>query len=181
MRSFSSLLSIAALAAIVSAAPAAAQTFGSDTPTNGAGPFGRDATFGDVIGAAAETFVTPAGSPFLQSFSFYTQDFIGGGDLRLQANVFLFAMDHIVGPALYTSTERSGSANETGGYDPLTFSGVNLLLTPGTMYALVLRVAASSPDGSTNSVGTTIADTFTLGRFFLSTGSSDAQLGTPRA
>ena len=180
MRSFSSFITVAALALATSAAPAAAQTFGSATPDNAIGPVGRDGSFDGVVGAIAESFTTPAGSPLLQSFSFYTGDFIGGSDLRFQANVFLYAMDHVVGPALYTSTERAGSSNIEG-FDPLTVSGVNLLLTPGTMYALVLRVAADSPDGSTNFVGTTTGNSFSLGQLFYSMGSSGGALGAPGA
>jgi hypothetical protein len=178
MRSFTSLFSIAAIAVATAVAPAPAQTFGSATPDNAAGPIGHDV---GAIGAIAESFVAPAGSPLLQSFSFFTNDFIDGGTLRLQANVFLFAIDHVVGPALYSSTERFGSTNETGSFDQLTFSGVNLLLAPSTMYAFVLRVAADSPDGSTNFVGTTNGDTFTFGQLFISTGSSDAELAAPGA
>jgi hypothetical protein len=85
-----------------------------------------------------------------------------------------------VGPALYTSTTRSGSSNIEG-YDPLAFTDVNLLLTPGAMYALILRVAATSPDGAENFVGTTTGESFALGQLFTSTGSSDAQLGAAGA
>jgi hypothetical protein len=178
--SFASSILGGAIIAALATTPVAAQTFGSSTPDNGIAPFGRDAGFDAVTAAVAETFVAPTGSPLLQSFTFFLQDFIGGPDLQLQSNVFLFSGDHVVGPALYSSAIRAGSGNSAG-YDPFAFSNVNVLLAPGTMYALVLRAAGTSPDGSTNTVGTTTGDSFALGQLFMSTGSSDAQLSTPGA
>ena len=158
------------------AVPASAQTFGSAVTDNSVGPFGRDALFDPfVFGAVAQTFVTPAGSPVLQSFTFYLGDFIGGADLRVQASIFAFNTNRLVGPALYTSTVRNGSTDESG-FTPFLFSGVNLLLTPATTYAFLLRPTAATPDGSSNLVATSQTNTFTLGSLFTSTATSDAAL-----
>jgi hypothetical protein len=173
--SLTASIASASVALAMIATPSAAQTFGSNFPDNGIGPFGRDAFYSIVTGAVAESFVTPLGSPELQSFTFYLGDFFDGTDLLIEANVFAFSGDHIIGPALYTSTVRSGSSNQAD-FDPFDFSNVNLVLTPGTTYALLLRTTVSSPDGSTNLVGTTTNDTFSLGQLYTSTGSTDADL-----
>jgi hypothetical protein len=179
--SFASTITAATMAVAIAATPVAAQTFGSASPTNAVGPVGRDAFYGSaVVGAVAQTFVVPASAPTLQSFSFFVSDYFGGTGLRLQANVFAFALDHVVGSPLYTSTTRSGSGNEAG-FDALSFSGVNLVLTPGSVYALVLRTASDSPDGSTNFVGTTTEESFASGQLFTSTGSTNAQLAAAGA
>ena len=167
-------LSAAAFVAFA-AAPASAQTFGSNSPNNGAGPFGTDAFYSSTIGTVAETFTTPVGSPMLQSFTFFLTENFDGANMLTQANVFAFSSNHITGPALFTSAVRSGSGNLFG-YDAFTFSNVNLLLTPGTVYALLLRTAATSPDGSTDIVGTTTGETFALGSLFTSPGSSLSDL-----
>jgi hypothetical protein len=178
--SLSSLVAATLLAA--TAMPAAAQ-LGSSTPTNGAGPFGRDSfydDFGGTLGAVAETFTTPGGLPVLQSFSFSLTDNFQGAGLLMTASVFEFDLDHLVGTALYTSAVRGGSDNDVG-YDALAFNGVNLTLTPGTVYALLVRMTPDSPDGSTDLVGTTNEETFGLGQLFTSAGSTDAELGAAGA
>jgi hypothetical protein len=167
-------------AAIFAATPIAAQTFGSSVPTNAVAPVGRDALLTDVTGTVAQTFTAPDGSALLQSFTLYLSDFFGGSNLLVQASVFEFAADRIVGSALFTSAVSSGSSNIFG-YDPLAVSGVDLLLTPGTVYALLLRPTSSSPDGSTNFVGSTLDETFGLGQLYTSTATTDAALGTAGA
>lgn len=177
MRNFIRTMSGAgALLVIASAAPSFAQTtVGSNTPDNAVAPFGRDALYSGVIPTVAQTFGVTAANPFLESFVFQMSDYFGGGGLLVQASIFEFAVDHVVGSALFTSAVHSGSDNISG-YDAVTFSGVNQLLTPGTLYALLLRTTATSPDGSTNFVGTTNDDTFAGGEFFTSVFESDADL-----
>src|SRR3982751_1977382 len=109
--SLSASLGVAGLGIAMSAPPVAAQTFGSANPDNTVGPFGLDATTTGTVGTVAQSFVTPVGSPVLQSFTFYLGDFFNGADLRVQASVFQLAVDRVVNSALFTSTVRAGSSN----------------------------------------------------------------------
>ncbi|MBC8086920.1 MAG: PEP-CTERM sorting domain-containing protein [Phycisphaerae bacterium] len=171
---------IASALVVATSLPLTAQTFGSATPDNAAAPFGRDALLPGVIGTVAQTFSTPSGSPRLQSFTIQLSDFFGGAGLLFHASIFQFNIDRVVGPSLYTSAINTGSSNIFG-YDALTFAGVNLLLTPGNTYALLLRTDTGSPDGATNFVGTTVGNSFSLGGLFISAGSTDIEVGTAGA
>lgn len=168
-----------AAAFVAAATPLAAQTFGYSVPDNGIAPFGMDSFNMPTFNAIAQSFQTPVGSPLLESFSFFLSDNFQGADLQVQAGVYEFTGSSL-GAALYTSGVVAGSGNSAD-YDPITVSGVHILLTPGTLYALVLRTAASSPDGHTDIVGTTQAETFSLGQLFVSEGSTDAELRTAGA
>lgn len=170
-----------ALATALVAAPAAAQTFGSTVTNNGAGPFGRDATDPNLIGAFAQTFVAPVGSPLLRSFTFVLGDFIGGTDFKVQANVFVFSSNRIVGPALLSGNDTYVGSTNSASFDARTSPMLNLLLTPGTTYALVLRTAGTSVEGATNFLGTSVTESFSLGSLFTSTRSAIADLSTAGA
>jgi hypothetical protein len=168
---FSVALRAAALSMML-AMPASAQSFGSSTTDNAVG-FGRDP--GVAFGAVAQTFTTPVSSPVLQSFTFFLGDYLGGADLRFRADVFAFSGDRIVGPSLYASSVRHGSDNQSG-YSPYLFADVNVLLTGGSTYVLLLRPTDLSPDGSSNFVATSQSNSFTLGSLFYASATSDAAL-----
>lgn len=151
------------------AAPAAAQvTVGTGAPDLGIGPLGVDSqNAGFIPTAIAQTFFAPPGASYLQSFTFFLSSFANGGALKLNASVYAFSIDHLIGAALFTSPFVNGSDNEAG-FDSRTVGGdpaapLNILLSPGATYALVLSAFdgnASTPDPSTVLVGATSDDTY---------------------
>jgi hypothetical protein len=176
------LLTRAAVLVAAASAPAAAQvTIGPGAPDplapNSVGPLGIDALFETIAPtykAVAQTFVTPAGAPVLQSFRFWLSDFFGGADLRLRGSVYAFDTDHLVGPALYASALVPGSAALD--FEPVDFNVGALALSPGATYALVLSALDGSPDGATNLVGATNGDDYAPGAFYVATAPDPAAL-----
>jgi hypothetical protein len=175
--SLTSSLKAAVVALAMAVAPASAQTIGSGTPTSGIDPFGFDTFYPSTFGTVGQTFIAQSATPLLTSFRFYLTESFGGADLKFVGSVYEFSADHIVGPVLYTSTVRSGSSN-TLGYDSdqSFFSGLSVLLTGGHTYAFLLQTASSSPDGSSNIVGTTTANTITTGSLIASAGYTESDL-----
>jgi len=174
-------------AALALAAPLSAQvTVSSGAPSDHIGPLGKDAISGTIPTAIAQTFVVPTGFDFLQSFTFFFTNYINGSALNLDASVYQFSGDHLVGPALFASALVSGTDSPSD--EMLTFgnaaSPINLQLTPGTVYALVLSSLAGyalTPDGSAIQVGTTSTDTYAGGAFFVSLAQTQAELSAPGA
>jgi PEP-CTERM motif len=171
--------------ALAFAVPAAAQiTVGTASPDLAIGPLGVDSqNAGFIPTAIAETFFAPPGESYLQSFSFFLSSFANGGALQLSASIYAFSADHLIGSALFTSPFVSGSDNEAG-FDTRTIGGdptapLNILLSPGATYALVLSAFdgnATTPDPSTVLVGATFDDTYAGGAMFLSLAPDNASL-----
>jgi hypothetical protein len=167
---------LASLAVFTVASPAVAQTtIGSATNDYNAGPFGRDSKNPPVFGAFAETFVTPLGTPVLTGFSFWLQNYDGGANLQLVGSVFAWGGSATTGVTLFTGT-ASGSSNSEA-FEERMFAVPNLLLSPGTTYAFLLRVGDGSPDASTNFFGTQGTDTYASGSLYYSFQSTASALG----
>lgn len=171
--------------AMALAAPAAAQvTVGTGAPDLGIGPLGVDSqNAGFIPTAIAQTFFAPPGASYLQGFTFFLSSFANGGALKLNASIYAFSADHLIGAALFTSPFVNGSDNEAG-FDSRTVGGdpaapLNILLSPGAVYALVLSAFdgnAATPDPSTVLVGATADDTYAGGSLFVSLGSDKTSL-----
>ena len=136
------------------AVPAAAQVTVGSAPADAAvGQLGVDSqNAGFIPTAIAQTFFAPPGQSYLQSFTFFLSSFANGGDLKLNASIYAFSADHLIGSALFTSP-FNGTDNEAptvAEFDSHTVGGdpsapLNILLSPGSVYALVL----SAFDGNT--------------------------------
>jgi hypothetical protein len=171
------LISFAALAL---AAPLSAQvTIGTPQTTDHIGPIGKTAGAATAI---AQTFVAPTN--FLQSFTFFFSTFVGGGGLNLNASVYQFSGDHLVGNALFASAMFSGTDSPSD--EALTFgtalSPLNIQLTSGSVYALVLSSLdgfASSADDASILLQT--SDGYADGAFWASFAESPADLSAPGA
>jgi hypothetical protein len=175
--SLTSSFKTAVIALAMAAGSAGAQSIGSGTPTSGIDPFGFDSFYPSTFGTVGQTFIASSAMPILTSFRFYLTENFGGADLRFVGSVYAYSTDHIVGPALYTSTVRSGSSNTlTYDSDQSFFSGLNVLLTGGNTYAFLLQTTATSPDGASNIVGTTIANSVTTGTLITSPSYSESDL-----
>lgn len=164
----------AALASLVSMPLAAQVTVTTGAPAQDIGPFGRDAAFGTLLTAMAQTFMAPIGTNNLQSFSFYIGRGYGdgGASLLLDASVYLFSTDHIVGNALFTTqltgTDAFTAVIRTFGSPA---SPLNVSLAAGSTYALVLSSAERfqlTPDGGTILMGATDTDSYSNGSLLVS-------------
>jgi hypothetical protein len=174
------LRSLLAATLLFAAAPLAAQTtIGQTAGAEFSGPIGRDDQAVDpTVRAIAQTFMTPAGAPRLDSFSFLLADYVGGADLQLRGSVYAFGSDRVLGGPLYQSGVVSGSSALD--LQALTFSSVGLTLMPGTMYAFVLS-SFGSPDFALNFFGTTPTDSYGGGSLYVSTATSAASLANAGA
>jgi len=129
-------------AVALAAASASAQTISlpeNDSPTFGFGKGNATTTFG-------QTFTTPTGFNFLQSFSFWLSDDVGlgatnPGNLLFQAYVMQWdgANGYATGPVLYTSSIQTGPTALSQRY---TFAATNTAVSANTQY--VAFVSASS-------------------------------------
>jgi MYXO-CTERM domain-containing protein len=175
---------VSALAAPLGGSIAAQVTINTGTPAEYVGPLGKDSNFGPIPTAIAQTFFAPAGTSFLQSFSFFFTNFINGGALLLDASVYQFDGDHLTGPALFTSATVHGT--DSFGDEMVTFGSqvapLKVFASPGTMYALVLSAVNSyalTPDGSSVLVGGTATDAYPNGDLFVSTAIDAPSLSAP--
>ena len=141
-------------------------------------------TQGFPASAVAQTFTLPATMNYLQSFTFNLSNFFNGNQLFLQAAVYQFDVDRLLGPALFASSLFAGSGNINGS-DAFTFGGgasaLNLLLAPNVTYALVLSAIPgynATPDGSTNQVNLGAQD-YTGGSLFFAVSTNPADLSAP--
>jgi PEP-CTERM motif len=170
-----------AIAAMLSAPLTAQTTVSSGTSPNYFGPLGIDSQ-GFPASAIAQTFVTPSGMNYLQSFSFYLSNSFNGNLLFLQAAVYQFNVDQIAGPSLFASALFNGSGNVIGN-DTFTFgNSLNVALAPNTVYALVLSAipgAAQTPDGSTVLANLAPGDTYAPGALFYALSTNAADLSAP--
>jgi hypothetical protein len=144
----SSTLLRAALAAALSAAPAAAQPF---LPVNTLDGLGLPS-----IVNVGQTITPPAATPLLTGFTFHLGEAYNGANLRLGASVFEFAGGGVVGPALLGIGPVAGSGNALS-LDQYDFDFPGLLLDPTRTYVLLLTatgVADADPNGARNLVGT---------------------------
>jgi len=176
------LLLASAIAATLSAPLAAQITVASGTSQNYFGPLGIDSQ-GFPASAIAQTFMTPGGANYLQSFSFYLSNSFNGNLLFLQAAVYQFdAGGFLAGPALFTSALFNGSGNVNGN-DTFTFGNqLNIALSPNVVYALVLSSlpgAAQTPDGSTVLANLADGDTYAGGSLFYALSTNAADLSAP--
>jgi hypothetical protein len=150
-----------ALLALPLASPVAAQqtTVSTGAPTSYEGPLGKDSGFGAIPTAFAQTFLAPAGTTYLQSFTFLYSSFVNGSALQLRASIYQFDLDRLTGPALFASALFNGTdelADVPIGFGNAATDPLNILLSPGAVYALVLSAAddyGSTPDGSTIVLG----------------------------
>jgi hypothetical protein len=164
--------------ALALSAPLGAQvTVSTGAPTDYLGPLGIDSQLGPIPTAIAQSFIAPAGTSYLQSFTFYFTNFINGGSLNLDASVYAFNGSQLVGPALFASALFLGTNSFAD--VPMTFgtptAPLNILLAPNTTYALILSVlsgAVQTPDGSSVLVGASSTDSYADGGLFFSTDAS---------
>lgn len=175
---------VSALAAPLGGSIAAQVTVNTGTPAEYVGPLGKDSNFGPIPTAIAQTFFAPAGASYLQSFRFFFTNFINGGALLLDASVYQFDGDHLTGPALFTSATVHGT--DSFGDETVTFGSpvapLNVFVSPGTMFALVLSAVDNyglTPDGSTVAVGGTGFDAYSNGDLFVSTATDAPSLSAP--
>jgi hypothetical protein len=167
------------------AAPLAAQfTINTGPAAQTVGPIGKDSQAEGFPSTFAQTFIAPTGFNSLQSFSFYLTNFINGGAVLLDASVYQFQDDHLSGAALYT-TQLNGTDSQVDAGVLVQFgsagSPLNVLLTQGTTYALVMSAAnryAATPDGSSVAGGATLLDAYDNGSLFLSSATDLTALGT---
>ncbi len=175
------LLLASVIAATLSSPLTAQTTVTSGTSQNYFGPLGVDSQ-GFPASAIAQTFMTPAGMNYLQSFSFYLSNSFNGNLLFLQAAVYQFNGDFLAGPALFTSALFNGSGN-TNGNDTFTFgNSLNIALSPNVVYALVLSTlpgAGQTPDGSTVLANLADGDTYAGGSLFYAVSTNPADLSSP--
>jgi hypothetical protein len=175
------LISSLALAVATPVFTASAQTIGSSAPTFNFGPLGKDSE-GATASAVAQTFIAPPGSSYLQSFTMYLTNAIGGDALKLNASVYLFTDDHLTGSALYSSGLFNGTAVDDADVS-YTFGGsspLNLFLAQNTTYAFVLSALDgndATPDGSTEEVGTAPDVDYTNGSLFYTLNTDGSTLG----
>ena len=178
MRRYLLSCAVASLCAL----PLAAQvTVTTGVPAQDVGPLGKDSGFGSIPTAFAQTFLAPAGTNNLQSFSLYITGGYGGGtSLLLDASVYQFSGDHIVGSALYTK-----QLNGTDAFTDIVMNfgspatPLNLSLAQGTTYAFVLSAAdrfALTPDGSTVLFGASASNSYANGSLFVSMATNVAGL-----
>ena len=141
---------LAAALVLSPAAPAAAQA------TIGSTPSGTDAfngLFSPSLPVVGQSFVTPTGASFLQSFTLFLGESFNGANLRFNAGVYELGANT---PLFVAGTNIAGSAN-TVGFDTYTFATPNLLLDPTKTYAFLLTAtgaANGNPDGAGNVLGT---------------------------
>jgi hypothetical protein len=155
------------------ALPLSAQsTLTSGAPTEAVQTLGTDFT------AVAERFQVTSNMAFLQSFTFYLMNGFLGDQLFLNAAIYSFDVDHVTGPALFTSALFAGSGDDFN-WVPYTISGsptpLNIAMAPGATYALVLSVldgVASSTPGAGVAVGTTSDNLFSGGALMSFAGSN---------
>jgi hypothetical protein len=175
------LLLASAIAATLASPLTAQTTVSSGTSSNYFGPLGIDSQ-GFPASALAQTFMTPAGMNYLQSFSFYLSNSFNGNLLFLQAAVYQFnPAGFLSGPALFTSALFNGSGNVNGN-DTFAFGNLNIALTPNVVYALVLSTlpgAAQTPDGSTVLANLADGDTYAGGSLFYALSTNPADLTSP--
>ena len=133
---------------------------------------------GGAYSTYAQTFVTPAAAPSLQSFTIFLGDDFGqGADLFFRAHVFEFNVTtfRLVGAPLYSSTLRTGSTNLSA-FDAYIFNiAGGLTLNAATTYALVVSALGTVPsaftalaDGATNAIGTSTANAYAGGSAYRS-------------
>ncbi len=134
---------------------------------------------GGAFSTFAQTFVTPAAAPSLQSFTIFLGDDFGqGADLSFRAHVFEFNLTtfRLVGAPLYSSTLRTGSTNISA-LDAYLFNiAGGVTLNSGSTYALVVSALGTVPgtfaalvDGATNAIGTSSSNAYAGGSAYRST------------
>jgi hypothetical protein len=176
-------LLLSTLIAFAAAAPAAAQqvTVTSGPISADVGPVGNDVDFGTIPTVLAQTFSPTGGFNYLQSFQFFmSQGFgTGGSSLALQASVYAFDTDHLVGSALFTPIDLFGTESVTEQSVTIANSEhpLNWFLTPGQTYALVLSSinGAPQPDHATITVAASDAP-FLGGSLFYALATDPADL-----
>ncbi|MBC8087250.1 MAG: PEP-CTERM sorting domain-containing protein [Phycisphaerae bacterium] len=172
-------LTLVAFAAV----SASAQTISlpdNDSPTFGLGKGNATTTFG-------QTFTTPTGFNFLQSFSFWLSDdaSLGAtnpGDLLFQAYVMQWdaANGHATGPVLYTSAVQSGPSAFSQRYN---FAATNTALNGSAQYVAFLSASeqlSNIPGTDASAVmETSLLGTYTGGQFvYTSNGANFGLLST---
>jgi hypothetical protein len=167
------LLSI--LIAAAAATPLAAQqvTVTSGPISTDVGPVGNDVDLGSIPTVLAQTFTPVGGFNYVQSFQFFmSQGFgSGGSSLALQANIYAFDTDHLVGSGLFSPIDFFGTDAVTEQSVSIGSSEhpLNWFVAPGQTYALVLSTinGGPPPDHATITVAATDAS-FLGGSLFYS-------------
>jgi hypothetical protein len=97
--------------------------------------FTNVAFWGTVSSAAGptfgETFIDPAGNPFLQSITFEIRN-TSGSPIPFQGYVYAWNGTSLTGPALFTSPVLS--VNSAAGFQAVTVNTTNTQLVPGNQY-----------------------------------------------
>lgn len=131
-----------ALLALSSIAAAATITI----PNNGSTVFFQESPSGSAVRTLGQTFVvpTPTSENILTSFGFA---FASGTDTSFDYKAMIYAWDTVnnraTGSALYTSPNRTGATAPS-------FTGLNLALTPGTVYIAFLTTQNVVSNGFSN-------------------------------
>lgn len=141
LRSLTSAVIAAALVALP-AVPAAAQTV-SVGSTSIVDSF--NGLYYSALPVVGQTFVTPTGASYLQTFTLFLGDSYNGANLRFNAGVYAAGSS----TPLFTAAAGVAGSSNTVGYDTYTFGFSNLLLSPGQTYAFLLN-ATSAADGDEN-------------------------------
>lgn len=178
------IFTVGSLALSLAAPLSAQETISTGTPTGSFGPVGKVSEFGAIPTAVAQTFLAPAGMSYLQSFSVFYSNFLGGGSpVQLTASVYQFDVDRLTGPALFASMLFTSTSSDD---DVLVTFGnaenpLNLLLSPAVTYALVLSSVEgydTTADGSAINLGTS-SDVYAGGELFYTMSTDVAGLSTP--
>jgi hypothetical protein len=170
-------LVLTAGACVALAGPAFAQPTIGASLTTAVGPFGKTA---GAFHSFGQTFVTPAGFPGLESFSYRFGEFFGGANLRFDA--YLYAFDavnrRITGSALFSALNILGSTNvvdfDFRGFVPGASNPV--YLTPGTTYMFLITTAnqfATLPNDVSNLVAANDVNGYTGGSFWAASTGAD--------
>jgi hypothetical protein len=180
-------LLLSTLIAFAAATPAAAQqvTVASGPLSFDVGPLGYDVDAGPLPTVFAQTFGTTGGFNYLQSFQFFmNHGFASGSALVLQADVYAFDTDHLVGSALFAPIDLFGTDEFTDQSVTIGSSEhpLNWFLTPGQTYALVLSTinGGPQPDHASITIGVTDAG-FLGGSLFFALATDPADLTDPGA
>ena len=178
---------LSTLIVVAVSAPASAQqvTVTSGPISTDIGPVGNDVDLGPFPTVLAQTFSPTGGFNYLESFQFFmSQGFGGGSTLALQASVYAFDTDHLVGSALFSPIDFFGTDAVTE--QSITFGSsehpLNWFLAPGQTYALVLSTINGGPQPDHASITVAATDAaFLGGSLFFSMATDPTDLTDPAA
>jgi hypothetical protein len=178
-----------ALAALVAAAPAAAQTIETRSGSPGLWRFGQPgAPCASCFVSVGETFTTPAYATTLTGFNFTGVQLLSPTNPNYRGPV---EYQTFVAPwtgtapsaALWTSAVMNGPAFNPVSIDlvPLSFSGGGITLAPNTQYVAWMSITGNNVAGESFWVDAYSTDTYTGGDFVYRTSTSDSWFKNPGA